>query len=91
MITIPGTSDHHHLECVITISGTTDRHPCITHLNAERLTGEHGFAVHADATAGGHEDVAIMEAIAEVRRAGRYPRRCDMDVSYPRLHEVVRD
>src|SRR5215475_9989597 len=38
------------------------------------------LAVHADATAGGHDDVAIMEGIAEVWQAAIGTRRCDIDI-----------
>src|SRR5215468_9711425 len=38
------------------------------------------LAVHADATTGGHDDVAIMEEIAEVRQAAIRTRRCDIDI-----------
>jgi hypothetical protein len=55
--------DYDHLERLIAIPDT--------HLNAARLGGEHGFAVHAGATAGGHDDDAIMEPIAEVSNSAR--------------------
>src|SRR5215475_8062307 len=38
------------------------------------------LAVHADATTGGHDDVAIMEGIADVRQAAIRMRRCDIDI-----------
>ena len=43
------------------------------------------LAVHADATAGGYDDVAIMEGIAHVRQAAIRTRRCDIDIG-GRLH-----
>ena len=36
--------------------------------------------MHADATAGGHDDVAIMERVAEVWQAAIGKRRCDIDI-----------
>jgi hypothetical protein len=38
------------------------------------------LAVHADATAGGHDDVAVMEGIADVRQAAIRTRRCNIDI-----------
>ena len=48
--------------------------PSSTSFEAEALTGEHGrdvdfLAMHADATAGGDEDVAVVQRIGELWQA----------------------
>ena len=58
-------------EAEIVVQEADDPNAVVDLLDAEALTGEHGrdvdlLAVHADASATGDEDIAVMERIFEL-------------------------
>ena len=62
-------------EAEIVVHEADDPNAVVDLLDAEALTGEHGsdvdaLAMHADAAAGGDEDVAVVQRVCEVGQAG---------------------